>query len=307
MVKVTGGGTSVRAVRAHLSYIGRQGGLEIEMDDGTVAAEPHEQRRAADDWHLELTAGQHRRDAHESWKARPTKLVHNIVLSMPAPTSSDAVLKAGRTFAREKFALQHRYALVLHTDQKHPHVHLVVKAENEQGRRLNIDKAMLREWRQDFAEILRDQGIEANATSRAARGRNKRRTSAVFNRMRLHGWSYRLMDELQSVKEEVLPKQAVPMQKGRERLVETRKQLVQGWRRVADQLDAQGESTMAAQVRQYVRGLPRVLTDRERLGVEVLAMDQKRKAAAAAKETESREVEPRQIKQQRAREFERTQ
>ncbi|MGO9933142.1 MAG: hypothetical protein ACLPV8_15225 [Steroidobacteraceae bacterium] len=40
---------------------------------------------------------------------------------MPAPTPPDKVLAAARKFAREKFA-QHRYAMVLHIDQKHPHV-----------------------------------------------------------------------------------------------------------------------------------------------------------------------------------------
>jgi len=51
---------------------------------------------------------------------------------------ADKVLAAARKFARENFA-QHRYAKVLRTDQKHPHVHLVVKAENELGRRLHIE------------------------------------------------------------------------------------------------------------------------------------------------------------------------
>jgi hypothetical protein len=84
---------------------------------------------------------------------------------MPRPTPSDKVLAAARQFARQKFA-QHRYALVLHTHQQHPHVHLVVKAENELGRRLNIDKQLLRDWCEDFAQLMREQGIAANATPR---------------------------------------------------------------------------------------------------------------------------------------------
>lgn len=90
---------------------------------------------------------------------------------MPAPTPPEKVLAAVRTFAREKFALQHRYAMVLHTDQAHPHVHMVVKAEGEHGRRLHIDKEMLRQWREDFARMMREQGVAANASPRVARGR----------------------------------------------------------------------------------------------------------------------------------------
>ena len=59
-----------------------------------------------------------------------------------ADAPSTSVLTAARKFARQKFA-QHRYAMVLHTHQKHPHVHLVVKAKNQLGRRLNIDKQLL--------------------------------------------------------------------------------------------------------------------------------------------------------------------
>ncbi|MDB6104572.1 MAG: relaxase/mobilization nuclease protein [Gammaproteobacteria bacterium] len=56
------------------------------------------------------------------------KLVHNLVFSMPKGTPPDKLYQAVRRFASEKFALQHRYAMALHTDQGHPHVHMVVKA-----------------------------------------------------------------------------------------------------------------------------------------------------------------------------------
>ncbi len=46
----------------------------------------------------------------------------------------------------------------------------MVKAVSEQGVRLNIRKATLREWRRDFARHLGDPGIAANATERAVRG-----------------------------------------------------------------------------------------------------------------------------------------
>jgi hypothetical protein len=42
--------------------------------------------------------------------------------------------------------------MALHTEQGHPHVHVVVKAVSEQGARLNIRPATLREWRRDFAQ-----------------------------------------------------------------------------------------------------------------------------------------------------------
>ncbi len=84
---------------------------------------------------------------------------------MPKGTPSDKLAAAVRAFAMDRFALQHRYAMALHTHQGNPHVHLVVRALSEQGVRLNIRKATLRDWRQRFAAYLREQGIAANATA----------------------------------------------------------------------------------------------------------------------------------------------
>jgi hypothetical protein len=128
MVKVTGGGTKVGAVAAHMSYISRKGKLAIENDDGMRVVGTDEQKAVLRDWHLELSTRQHRGSRDGQRSPRRTKLVHNVVLSMPSPTPPDKVLTAARNFAREKFGTQHRYALVLHTDQQHPHVHTVVKA-----------------------------------------------------------------------------------------------------------------------------------------------------------------------------------
>ena len=127
------------------------------------------QKELLKDWHLDLSPGQYRPPPRGSNAPAGIKLVHNIVLPMPAPTPPEKVLAAAKTFAREKFGLKYRYAMALHNHQKHPHVHLVVKAEGCDVPRLHIDKAMLREWHGDFARMMRDQGIAANATPRAVR------------------------------------------------------------------------------------------------------------------------------------------
>jgi type IV secretory pathway VirD2 relaxase len=145
LVKVTGGGTTPGAVAAHFAYISRRGKLEIETDEGERIAGTDAQRTFLAAWHLELSAGQYRGPRDRRTQARETKLVHKIVLSMPTPTPPEKVLAAARAFAREKFGVRHRYAMALHADQANPHVHMVVKAEDEFGRRLHVDKPMLRE------------------------------------------------------------------------------------------------------------------------------------------------------------------
>src|ERR1700676_4044557 len=48
MVKVTGGGTKVGAVKAHLDYISRKGALEIETDTGDRIARDQQKAFLAD-------------------------------------------------------------------------------------------------------------------------------------------------------------------------------------------------------------------------------------------------------------------
>jgi hypothetical protein len=262
MVKVTGGGTKNGAVAAHLAYISRNGKLAIETDEGDRAAGRDAQKALLRDWHLDLSAGQYRGPREGRATARAIKLVHNIVLSMPSPTPADKVLAAARKFAREKFALQHRYAMVLHTDQQHPHVHMVVKAESEEGRRLHIDKAMLREWREDFARLMREQGIAANATPRVIRGRNKGKTRDAIYRARRRGASNVVHERVTDIAKQLVLTGSFH-DPARAKLLETRKSVVNGWLAIADGLDVQGEVVLAGDVRHFARHLPRVLTDRE--------------------------------------------
>ena len=268
MVKVTGGGRGVRAVADHFSYISHQGEIELETDQGQRVSKT-EHKDLLKDWHLDLTAGQYRPRSDGSARSR-IKLVHNIVLSMPAPTPPDKVLAAAKQFARERFALNHRYVLALHTHQQHPHVHLVVKAEGRDGRRLHIDKAMLREWRQDFARMMREQGIAANATPRVVRGQGKRGERDGAYRTRRRGTSKVLDHRLKSIVSE-LAKTRTIRDPAHTKLAETRKALILAWMDVADVLHAQGELTLAHSVRRFANTLPPARTDRERLAVQFVA------------------------------------
>jgi len=238
MVKVTGGGKKVGAVAAHFSYISQHGDLEIETDRGEHVTED-DQKALLKGWHLDLSAGQYRGPRGTKAFSRPVKLVHNIVLSMPSPTPPERVLAAAKVFAREKFGAKHRYAMVLHTHQHHPHVHLVVKAEREDGKgRLHINKAMLREWRQDFAQEMRRQGIAAK------RGQTQRAAKDVFYRTQAWGQSYALREKLDDIVHGLSETSPVP-DPARAKLLETRKAIIQGWNAVADELEAQVKLCLA--------------------------------------------------------------
>jgi len=143
------------------------------------------------------------------------------------------------------------------------------KAEDEHGHRLHIDKALLREWRQDFAQMMRDQGIAANATPRVVRGHGKGAARDGQYRAQRRGRSYALRERVDSVIRELSATRTV-RDPARGRLQETRKAVLSGWMGVADRLDAQGEIVLAGDVRYFARHLPPVLTDRERLAQEFI-------------------------------------
>jgi hypothetical protein len=262
MVKVSGGARTVRGVGQHVGYIGRGGELGVETDDEERLQGEGFEKSLLKDWRLDLDA-QQARALYSGTPGRKTpKLVHNIVLSMPAGTPPDKLLKAVRKFAQEQFALTHRYAMALHTDQGSPHVHLVVKAISEQGERLNIHKATLREWRQEFARHLREQGIAANATERAVRGRaQSAKKDGIFRASQRRESTYwRERAELAAVE---LQNGKIRAEPGKAKLLQTRQDVENGWRTVGQILEREGQRALAAEVNRFVEQLRPPQTEKE--------------------------------------------
>ena len=262
MVKVlTQGGGDLKAVGRHLGYLSREGDLEIETDDGRSLSGEGIEQELLEEWDLDLEEARRTR----ALRSRPgmvrPKLVHKVVFSMPAGTPPEGLLRGVRSFARETFGAKHRYAMVLHTDEPHPHVHMVVKAVSEEGVRLNIRKATLREWRRDFARHLRAQGISANATDKAVRGTRRARLSDGMYRALQRNASRRI----QMQREQPNTQQNASEASSRETLLHTRAQVERGWSAAAEILDRQGQRDLAWYVRRFAEALPPVRTDRELL------------------------------------------
>ena len=174
VVKLVRAPKGMKGISNNLTYISRDGQLEIEDQDGQVI---HGKDAVADlkaEWRdggMPIPADSTMRDAF------------HLVLSMPTRTDPLSVQRAARDFAKEEFA-GYQYAMVLHTFETdpdphpspHPHVHLTVKAAGLDGVRLNPRKADLQRWREGFAEALREHGIEATTTSRIHRITHERWT-----------------------------------------------------------------------------------------------------------------------------------
>jgi hypothetical protein len=258
----------LKAVGKHLDYIGRYGKLDLESDDGERLS-GRIGKALLDDWDLDIDDVRRQATLAATKGKKPPKLVHKLMFSMPPGTPPDKVLGAVRNLAREEFWGQHRYAFALHTDEAHPHVHLVLKAVSEQGLRLNIKKATLRHWRSEFARNLRLLGVEANATERAVRGETKKAKKDCIYRASQRGDSTYVRAQAEAVAGELLKGNST-IEPGKSAIMATRNEVERGWRTTNDVLLAQGHPELAAQVSHFLDGMPPLRTEWERVAARIV-------------------------------------
>jgi hypothetical protein len=172
IVKLVRAPKGMKGISNNLTYISRDGLLELEDQDGQVIRGNEAVADLKTEWRdggMPIAADSTMRDAF------------HLVLSMPTRTDLLSVQRAVRDFAEREFS-GFQYAMVLHTFETdpdphpspHPHVHLTVKAAGLDGIRLNPRKPDLQRWREGFAEALREHGIEATTTSRIHRTTHER-------------------------------------------------------------------------------------------------------------------------------------
>ncbi len=267
--------SDLKAAGRHLDYIGRYGALELEGENGE-RLQGRIGRLLLEDWDIDIDELRRQPTLSAATGRKSPKLIHKLMFSMPPGTPSTKVLNAVRNFAREEFWGQHRYAFVLHTDEAHPHVHLVLKAVSEQGVRLNIKKATLRHWRAEFARHLRLLGVAANATERSVRGESRKAKKDGIFRADLRGDSTYMRAQAQAVAGELL-KGKLLVEDGKRKVVETRKQVATAWRNVADMLARQGEADLATQVRRFLDAMSPASTEKEWVAAALLETIRPRK------------------------------
>lgn len=270
MVKVLPKGVNtLGAVRRHFSYIGRDGAVDVETDDGEKLRGDDVGDDLVEEWDLDVMAQRGKLDLGTPKGKQAPRLVHKVMFSMPAGTPPEKVLAAVRNFAREEFALKHRYAMALHTDEPHPHVHVVIKAVSNEGQRLNIRNATLRNWRAEFARHLRVLGVPANATQRHVRGETCPRKSDGIYRASLRGESTHMRERAEAVARE-LKAGHLRAESGKEKVLRTHHDVRRAWLALSDILVQEKHPELAAQVRRYADQLPPPLTEKERLAVRIL-------------------------------------
>jgi Relaxase/Mobilisation nuclease domain len=254
------------AVRKHLEYIGRKGDLDLETDDGERLRGGND---LVEDWDLELDQYRRKSDLTATRGKEAARLVHKVIFSMPAGTPPEKVLTAVKNFTREELAFKHRYVMALHTDTPSPHVHVVIKAVSEQGQRLHIRKATLRDWRIEFARHLRALGVAANATPRYARGETGLRKPDGIYRASLRGQSAYMRERAEAVAQE-LAKGKLRIEPGKASLVGTRNELRRAWLTVGDILLRKRQPELAALVKRFADNMPPAQTEKEWLAARLV-------------------------------------
>ena len=263
LVKVSGSGKSRVHSLAHLTYITRNGKLKAENERGEKIEGLEEVKEVFKEWGFQTPGNSERKRAQTV----------NVVLSMPKGTDSHAVQQAAREFAREAFADNHQYLLAFHDDTDHPHAHLAVKAQGFDLSWLKRTKADLQDWRESFAQKLRDQGVEAEATPRRARGVvQKPQTQAMRHLVQEKRSKVFRAKVDEAMRDLTTPEKALP--RPWETAIRTRQQQVRkAYVDVASDLAKSRDEVSrgaAAQLQAFLKSLPPLETERHRLRRELV-------------------------------------
>jgi|WetSurMetagenome_2_1015567.scaffolds.fasta_scaffold01448_13 hypothetical protein len=255
LVKISKARKGSAAVKTHLDYISRNGKLSLEDQDGQKI----EGKAATLDFMREW------KEYGRITEPSSSRAAFSIVLSMPAGTDREAVNNAARDFAKKEFADNHKYVFVPHNDEKHSHVHLCVLALGRDGTRLNPRKADIQRWREGFAEALRGNGIEANATRRNVRGVYRKGIKQPVLHADKGKRSFTMEEQRKAVVEELTKGKKQPNPYNSQ-MIETRGTVQTAYSEIINALRQSpnpNDRELAAQVRELVDKMKPIETKRE--------------------------------------------
>lgn len=268
MVKITGFGRGAEHVKAHLDYISRHGKLEVENDRGEVFTSKEELKELFNDWKLDFSTSQRRKNQRDTM---------HMIVSMPEGTLPGAVRNAAREFSEKTFGHNYEYLFALHTDEPHPHAHITVKTRGFNRRRLHVGKETVQEWREEFAQALQQQGVDAEATPRSSRGVVRKPEQQVIRHIERGDKTHpRRVSKVRAAKiKEIAAElsgeaqgQAVAPRPWEEKIRVAQATIRAAWLAAADQLGrspASEDQAFARRIKSFVAAMPKVDTERHEL------------------------------------------
>lgn len=261
MVKISGNTKNAGHTGAHLDYISRNGKIELENERGEIISGRKSVKELNKEWSQDL--GNKKANTRDTTK---------VVLSMPKGTDADAVKNAAREFAKKQFSKNHQYVFALHTDADHPHVHLTIKNLGFDGKRLHVKKGDPQKWREQFAEELLVQGVDAEATPRSVRGVVKKPVKQTVKHIRDKGKTpevdkakIREIVEDFDRKKQGKPERARPWE---DRIKERQTNVRKSWLEAAKDLNQssdESDKSLAKKIVGFVQKMPPLKTERHEL------------------------------------------
>ena len=268
MVKITGFGKGGGHIKAHLDYNSRNGKVELENDRGEVFSSKEEIKEVVKEWGSEFSDHKRRQNQRDTM---------HMVLSMPEGVEPESVKNAVRDFAKDVFGKNHEYIFALHTDELHPHVHLTVKMLGYDGNRLNPRKGDLRQWRDDFAVAMRDQGVDAEATPRASRGIVKKPERQVIRHIERGDKTHKPrtskvkalkeLEVIEEIKAEINGKPPVE-RVWDEKIVQQQRTIRGAWLGAANELKETpdpNDKNLSGDIQSFVAAMPKIDTERHEI------------------------------------------
>ncbi len=171
VVKISGEAITRQGVRNSIDYMSRESELPVMSESGQVwkgdeiqEAKEHMIDRANDPQNVFDDKGKENK-----------KVTQNIVFSPPvsAKVKPEDLLESVRKTMNKKYP-NHRFVLGYHNDKKeHPHVHVVFRIRDNDGKRADIRKKDLREILTGFCEELKMKGYDVKATHKQQHGLNQ--------------------------------------------------------------------------------------------------------------------------------------
>jgi hypothetical protein len=214
--KITSFSESPSAIGKTLNYNSRQGDLMLfdNLDNPLQVSEDSQVYKNFVNEIKWLNVGEH----------KTKRLTMNFIVSLSEGTPKREFEEGTREFLNQHFGNQ-PYLYTFHDDTEHYHGHVVAGLRNYQGQRIVTSKDQLLVWRQGFADALKNQGVEAEATPALSRGKVSQNTELRSKR--------RIQQRGETLSENAKPKQPNLIQKSLDKRLNA-------WNRIHDYMREEG-------------------------------------------------------------------
>ncbi len=158
VVKIVSAPSGAARARALLAYLGTR---EAEQKDPAKAKPNRTDILMLTERGEAVASAADREALLQSWLpsfggSKRSRDVFHVVFSARAGTEPDRFLAAVEATLDREFA-SHRWVIALHDDRRHVHVHAVILARGDDGRKLDPRIGDLQRYRESLAEAAREQ------------------------------------------------------------------------------------------------------------------------------------------------------